>query len=404
MKALLYSLILLAMGAPVWGASLGQNVEKAQLLQLEAKQEGERIVYYGSNRHRWAPLHLVLDFPFIDNLRPDQSIPAKFVLKPGETRRLVILETMDRQRRSEVRASSRYGLGDPNILPDAAPQYVLPWAHGKRHQMVQGYFGSFSHIGEYAQDFDHEEGEGIHSARAGLVMAVKQDEFDGGIATYWADKANYVEILHDDGTWAQYAHLVKDGARVKEGDRVQAGDLIGLAGHTGWARGPHLHFSIRQADWSDSGSHSMPVKFTLQGGKVEELKEGRRYAAWQPGKPAFDETDPASARAAVLGRAKGKSVMDGKVATRQEEVEGRIFLFARNGKPAPQWVSLGFRTLDGCAANLATPVAKTLCPGEEAMFLWLDRVEGSEASWQLSYRWRPAEADCSSGAVEGKQP
>jgi murein DD-endopeptidase MepM/ murein hydrolase activator NlpD len=53
-------------------------------------------------------------------------------------------------------------------------------------------------------------------------------------------------IYHEDGTFAEYVHLKKDGAQVSVGDMVSAGDFIAYSGNTGWSSGPHLHFMVFQ--------------------------------------------------------------------------------------------------------------------------------------------------------------
>jgi murein DD-endopeptidase MepM/ murein hydrolase activator NlpD len=56
--------------------------------------------------------------------------------------------------------------------------------------------------------------------------------------------ANVVRILHDDGTYAVYAHLNTNTIRVRPGDRVERGDYIADSGNTGYSSGPHLHFAV----------------------------------------------------------------------------------------------------------------------------------------------------------------
>ena len=73
---------------------------------------------------------------------------------------------------------------------------------------------------------------------AGIVGSVEGQEKYGG-------RANFIRILHDDGTMALYAHLRSEGALVRVGQRVRAGQQIGLSGNTGFTTGPHLHFVIQ---------------------------------------------------------------------------------------------------------------------------------------------------------------
>ncbi len=76
-----------------------------------------------------------------------------------------------------------------------------------------------------------------------LVVSAGQGVVD------WADwnggHGRHVEIHHPGGWVTRYSHLAK--LFVEAGDEVEAGDPIGLAGDTGRATGPHLHFEI----WRD---------------------------------------------------------------------------------------------------------------------------------------------------------
>ncbi|MFZ5438449.1 MAG: M23 family metallopeptidase [Myxococcota bacterium] len=53
-----------------------------------------------------------------------------------------------------------------------------------------------------------------------------------------------IELQHDPHWATRYSHL--DAVLVRSGTVVQRGQVIGLAGETGLATGPHLHFELRQ--------------------------------------------------------------------------------------------------------------------------------------------------------------
>ena len=85
----------------------------------------------------------------------------------------------------------------------------------------QGFEGSFSHADEenrYALDFAADAGTPVLAARAGTVMQVEAGFGAAGLAYgEFAKRANFIRILHDDGSMALYAHLAADGVLVRQG-------------------------------------------------------------------------------------------------------------------------------------------------------------------------------------------
>ena len=109
------------------------------------------------------------------------------------------------------------------------------------------------------------------AARAGVVTNVvsknKFSKFEPGLCpqpvqlncTAPLSDANFVTLVHDDGTMAQYAHLMHDGVAVEKGQFVNAGEVIGRSGNTGFSSGPHLHFEVYVPALNGSTTH--PVFF-----------------------------------------------------------------------------------------------------------------------------------------------
>lgn len=128
--------------------------------------------------------------------------------------------------------------------------YRLPYPGGQRYQCTQGNNSRFSHTGRdvYAFDFGIAATQTVAASRAGKVVAVKTD---GTPCGYWQGgqficskiclaSANYVRIVHTDGTDTRYYHLSR--VDVKVGDEVRSGQVLGLSGSTGCSTGAHLHF------------------------------------------------------------------------------------------------------------------------------------------------------------------
>src|SRR5574341_552333 len=81
-------------------------------------------------------------------------------------------------------------------------------------------------------DFRRAVGEPVFATAAGIVV----------LAEFLDVRGNVVIVDHGYGVFSQYAHLQQ--ALVVVGEHVQQGQIIGLAGATGRANGPHLHFEI----------------------------------------------------------------------------------------------------------------------------------------------------------------
>ena len=138
--------------------------------------------------------------------------------------------------------------GDPNAVASDVV-YALPMDESSGWHVGQGFHGGFSHTDEqnrFAVDLIVPTGTPVLAARDGVVMQV-ESAFDktGLNKQKYADRANVVRVLHDDGSMAVYAHLQENGVYVRVGERVSVGQQIALSGNTGYSSGPHLHFCVQ---------------------------------------------------------------------------------------------------------------------------------------------------------------
>ena len=137
--------------------------------------------------------------------------------------------------------------GDPNAQPRDV-EYVYPLSDAAL-QIEQSWGGVFSHRdlqNRHAVDFAADIGTQVVAARAGTVMDIETNFERAGLDTENdAGRANFVRIVHDDGTMALYAHLKSEGVLVRVGQRVRKAEAIGLSGNTGFTTGPHLHFAVQ---------------------------------------------------------------------------------------------------------------------------------------------------------------
>lgn len=157
--------------------------------------------------------------------------------------------------------------------------YRLPYLKGERFRVCQGFNDTPTHHGDFAYSIDWlmPEGTPICAARGGTVVYVIDHFSGGGFKDEYLNKNNTVQILHDDGTLAQYTHIKKDGAAVKTGDTVKPGDIIAYSGNVGYSQSPHLHFNAFRPV-NGKRSKSIPVGFITDYSDYDTLEKTGIYS------------------------------------------------------------------------------------------------------------------------------
>jgi murein DD-endopeptidase MepM/ murein hydrolase activator NlpD len=173
----------------------------------------------------------------------------------------------------------RANFGDP-----AASLYVLPYPPGTAYTVLQSYCGPGSHSrdDQLAYDFLMGFGDEIVAARGGIVTRVvnhwTDDDKDGS-------HFNFLNVLHEDGTEAFYAHFKHQGVSVEVGQAVSTGDRLGAIGETGtpttcaFGECGVLHFGVYSGQ---GGGADLPVNFRNAEGPLDErrgLRLSTTYAA-----------------------------------------------------------------------------------------------------------------------------
>lgn len=161
-----------------------------------------------------------------------------------------------------------YAIGDPSVQPDAQFAYRPPFAAARGFMVTQAFPDTFTHgspDSRHAVDIAMPSGTAVHAARAGVVIEVAYANYRGGEdAGQAGGEANFVRILHDDGSFAVYAHLERSSVRVRTGQTVERGEYIASSGNTGYSTGPHLHFAVQRN--TGLATRSVPVRFESPGG------------------------------------------------------------------------------------------------------------------------------------------
>ena len=199
----------------------------------------------------YAPVELRLEFTEAQDLQlPGNEHPLAWVLPARTEMPILQLPIADNAIRPELSYQFRYMPGDPRATHNASEPYRAPFAISTDHRITQAFPDGTTHRTPdsfYAVDISMPIGTDVVAARAGIVFDVASTNFRSGLdAEIDGPAANVVRILHDDGTYAIYAHLNTNSIRVQPGDYVERGQYIADSGNTGFSSGPHLHFAVVQ--------------------------------------------------------------------------------------------------------------------------------------------------------------
>lgn len=210
--------------------------------------EGQSVVISANNRF-YAPVEIELDIRNIRGIQyphPDEDL--RWVVAPRSQLRLLDLPLLQDGSSPFLEYSLRYLAGDPAASHRPPGPYRAPFAVSTEHAITQAYPELATHTTRdsyFAVDMAMPIGTDIFAARGGIVFDVASTNFTGGLDPVRdGPNANVIRILHDDGTYAIYAHLNTNSIRVRPGDVVRRGDYIADSGNTGFSSGPHLHFSV----------------------------------------------------------------------------------------------------------------------------------------------------------------
>jgi len=220
---------------------------------LDVKSDGQFYIYTARN-----PFHAVIQC----FLQFDDNIGVKRVSKMLDAESTQIL--YESKPNEKKRAYDFWCvIGDPKSQP-LTTLVLPPFLDFKPMRISQGFKGRFSHHSQpslYAVDIGMPVSTKIVAVKKGVVISTKDDYAVAGVSSpFFFDKANYIDIMHDDGTYAIYAHLLLGSVKVTKGQLVEAGQVIGLSGNTGYSTGPHLHFAIKHN--AKGRTESIPFKFS----------------------------------------------------------------------------------------------------------------------------------------------
>lgn len=133
---------------------------------------------------------------------------------------------------------------DPATLPPLKPGILLMPIEGGKNALTQGYgstsFAKATYKSQWHNGIDMgiPVGTPVMAAEDGTVAAIGNQDLYCPRAAY----GKFIVVKNNNNLVTLYAHLSRQ--IVQTGQQVKRGEVIGYSGKTGWATGPHLHFTV----------------------------------------------------------------------------------------------------------------------------------------------------------------
>lgn len=245
------------------------------LFCVETFQRGDTVDVYLRNMVEWN-LSIEVDMD-VDNMSVNRALPLSKTLTPYQRYRALRMVGGRRGGRWSYRYSLKWLVGKIDAHHDDTYVYALPWERGLTFGVGQGYDGMETHAGKKAIDWNMPVGTMVRASREGIVVDFTDRYYEGGVSDDLRTRANFIAVLHSDGTVAQYVHLDYQGVFVEVGDRVRRGEVIGRSGDTGFSSGPHLHFEVYTVTKALKRK-TIPVQFRTSSGRAVALVTGESYS------------------------------------------------------------------------------------------------------------------------------
>jgi murein DD-endopeptidase MepM/ murein hydrolase activator NlpD len=221
-------------------------------------------ILYAVNSY-FGPVETEIKLKDLKNMSVERHTRRQTLIPAAGELRVISMNQRNPQRGYAYSWESRSVFGDPQAQHMPIQPYLLPIPANKYFVISQAFLGEATHASHvqshYAVDIPMPVGTPIHATRSGVVMDVSGDFFEGGESEKMLEQANFVRILHDDGTMAVYAHLELETVRYPIGKRIKRGQVLGLSGNTGYTTGPHLHFVIQK----NFGMELRSIPFEFEG-------------------------------------------------------------------------------------------------------------------------------------------
>jgi len=231
----------------------------------------------------YAPVEVIMALDSLDNISfPPSDYKNRWVVAPRSRSLLMQLDLIEVNTAADATYRHVWLPGDPESEHTPTEPYRAPFSIANSYRITQAFPVGITHQtpdSYYAVDITMPIGTDVYAARAGTVFEVASTNFRGGVDPERdLPSANVIRILHDDGTYAVYAHLNWNTIRVQPGDTVARGEYIADSGNTGYSTGPHLHFAVIRN--KGLRLESVPVEFLGQNNEAIQPETGKDLVAY----------------------------------------------------------------------------------------------------------------------------
>lgn len=237
----------------------GPSIADGYQFRIEAQKNAAETKLVAINSG-FAPVTASIDISSLaderKNVKAEDLQPAsrKVVLAPRSQTTILTFHPSNPGQPYSVRYSTRWFFGDDSARHDIHAAYRLPYPDGvaaKTARNLDPMHGGLGH--QFDIDFVLKEWTPVLAARPGLVFDVHgytegDPTYTGTVPSGSPEEADnhgdYVKVLHEDGSYAEYSNLMEASVMLKPGQEVKEGQQIAFSGDSTRTGTPHLHFGI----------------------------------------------------------------------------------------------------------------------------------------------------------------
>jgi len=269
---------------------LAQN--RANVIKIEVERNKDQEPTFYAINNGYMPYTVSVEFYDVRNSLPPNPNPIVKTVKPGRTQLVRLKKSGLSQGGIGFGYRYSYNVGCLDTEPDDI-EYLIPIAEGQQTEI-----GDLYYIGElineeepdgfYSLSFSSTNGADVYAARSGTVVDVVDEYDDSQLDKYFTSEYNYVRVVHDDCTFANYRHLKKGSITVRIGDKITAGEPLAKVVPRGGSEDPKFRLMITYRNESyEKGTDTEYWKYVtpvFRSGNEESvmLKPGQSYIAIHP--------------------------------------------------------------------------------------------------------------------------